>query len=53
MTDKTYEIPRNWQCDEYQRALLSMVYKFFDKKTGSGVLATRKARVSVNELAEE
>ena len=32
--------------DGYQRALASMVYKFFDKKTGS--------RISVNEqLAEE
>ena len=36
-----------------QRALLSMIYKFFDKETGSGVLATRKAEVSINELAEE
>ena len=31
-----------------------MVYKFFDKKKGSGVKAISKARVSVNEqLAEE
>ena len=26
-----------------------MVYKFFDKKTGSGAIATSKAGVSVNE----
>ena len=31
-----------------------MVYKFFDKKTASGAIATSKAGVSVNEqLAEE
>ena len=46
MTDKAYEIPWNCQYNGYQRALLSMVYKF-------RVLATRKAGVSVNELAEE
>ena len=26
-----------------------MVYKFFDKKTGSGAIATSKAGISVNE----
>ena len=37
---------RNCGYDGYQGALASMVYKFFDKKTGSGV--------SVNEqLAKE
>ena len=37
---------RNHGNDGYQRALASMVYKFFDKKTGSGI--------SVNDqLAEE
>ena len=44
--NRAYGIARNYQYDVYQRALVSMVYKFFDKKTGSGV--------SVNEqLAEE
>ena len=39
-------ITRNRKYDRYQRALTSMVYKFFDKKTVS--------RVSVNEnLAEK
>ena len=28
---------RNRGSDGYQRALASMVYKFFDKKTGSGI----------------
>ena len=46
MKDKAYEIARNRKYDGYQRALPSMVYKIFDKKTGSGV--------SVNEqLAAE
>ena len=40
--------------DGYKRALVSIVYKFFDKKTGLGAIATSKAGVSVNEqLTEE
>ena len=46
MKDRAYEIDRNRGYDGYQRALASMLYKFFDKKTGS--------RISVNEqLARE
>ena len=46
LKDRAYKIARNRGYDGYQRALASMVYKFFDKKTGSGI--------SVNEeLAEE
>ena len=46
LKDRAYEIARNRNYDGYQRALTSMVYKFFDKKTGSGI--------SVNEqLAEQ
>ena len=46
MKDRAFEIATNCNYDGYQRALASMVYKFFDKKTGSGV--------SVNgELEEE
>ena len=52
LKDRAYEIARNH--DEYQRALASMVYKFFDKKTGSGAITTSKLGISVNEqLAEE
>ena len=44
--DRAYEIARNRKYDGYQRALASMVYRFFDKKTWSGI--------SVNEqLAAE
>ena len=46
LKDRAYEIVRNRNCDGYQRALTSMVYNFFDKRTGCGV--------SINEqLAEE
>ena len=46
LKDGAYEITRNHGYDGYQRALASMGYTFFDKKTGSGA--------SVNEkLAEE
>ena len=46
LKDRAYEIATNHDYDEYQRALVSMVHNFFDKKTGSGI--------SVNEqLAEE
>ena len=46
MKDRAYKIARNRGYDGYQWALASMVYKFFDKKSGSGI--------SVNEqLAEE
>ena len=41
MKDGAYEIARNCGYDRYQRALASMVYKFFDKKTGSGAIGTR------------
>ena len=51
---RAYEIARNCRYDGYQRALASMVYMFFDKKTGSAVRVTSKAGISVNEkLAEE
>ena len=54
MKDRAYEIARNRGYDGYQRALASIVYKFFDKKTGSGAIATSKAGIYVNEqIAEE
>ena len=54
MKDRAYEIARNCRYDGYQRALASMVYRFFDKKTGSGTRVTSKVGIRVNEqLAEE
>ena len=37
LNNKAYEITRNRKYDGYQRGLESMVHKFFDKKTGSGI----------------
>ena len=37
LKDRAYEIAGNCKYDAYQRALASIVYKFFDKKTGLGV----------------
>ena len=52
--NRAYEIARNRGYDGYQRALASMVFKFFDQITGSGAIAKSKAWASVNEqLAEE
>ena len=46
MKDRAHEIPRNHKYDGCQRALASIVYMYFDKKTGLGI--------SVNkQLAEE
>ena len=44
--NRVYEIARNRNYDENQRALASIVYKFFDKKSGSGISANE-------QLAEE
>ena len=43
---RAYEIDKNCNYDENQGELASMVYKFFDKKAGSGEIATSKAGVS-------
>ena len=37
LKDRAFVIARNCRYDGYQRALASMVYKFSEKKTGSGV----------------
>ena len=42
MKDRTYEIARIRKYDGYQRELASMVHRFFDKKTGSGVSVNEK-----------
>ena len=42
MKDRAYEIARYCGYNGYQRALASMVYKFFDKKTGSGISVNEK-----------
>ena len=42
LKDKPYEIAGNRGYDGYQRALVSMVYKFFDKKTRSWISANEQ-----------
>ena len=39
---RTNGIARNCRYDKYQRALASMVYKFFDEKAGLGVSVNEK-----------
>ena len=36
LKDRAYEIAKNPKYDGYQRALTSMIYKFFDKKSRIG-----------------
>ena len=38
LLDKAFNIAKNLKYDGYQMSLVSMVYKFFDKKTAGGVL---------------
>ena len=40
LKDRPYEIGRARKYDGYRGALASMVYRFFDKKTGSGMSAS-------------
>ena len=46
LKDKFYEFAINTKYDGYQRRVASMVYKFFEKKTGSGASV-------IEELAQE
>ena len=45
LPDKAFDIAKDRKYDGYQRGLVSMVYKLFDKKTSGGTVN--------NELAEE
>ena len=40
LRDKAYDIASNPEYDGYQRGLASMVYKFFDKKSTGGGIAS-------------
>ena len=51
LRDKAFNIAKNLKYDGYQRALASMAYKFFDKKTlGSAI---KSENMSDQQLAEE
>ena len=41
LRDKTFNISKNPKHDGYQRKLTSIVYKFFDKKSGIVVLKVK------------
>ena len=49
LKNKAYEIANNLEDNGHKRGLASMVYKFFNKKTGSGV----KSIPQNEQLAEE
>ena len=50
LRDKAFNIAKNPKYDEYHRGLVSIVHKFFDKKTaGSGI----KSMPQNEQLAEE
>ena len=46
LKDRHYEITRPRKYDGYWGALASMVYRFFDKKTGSGMSVTTSWRIT-------
>ena len=46
LRDKGFNIAKNPKYDGYQRGLVSMVYKFFNKKsTGSGITNNNKQNI--------
>ena len=51
LRDKAFNIAKNSKYDEYQRRLVSMIYKFFDKNISGG--AIKNENISNNDLAEE
>ena len=49
LKDRAYDIARNHKYDGYERAFARMVYKFSERKTGSGLIVTSKIGVNINE----
>ena len=52
LRDKAFNIAKNLKCDRYQRGLVSMVYKFFDKKSASSGLANNEVKQNL-QVAEK
>ena len=50
LSDKAFNIAKNPKYDEYQPGLTSMVYKYFDKKSGSGI---KNENMTGRQLAKE
>ena len=53
MQNRAYEIARNCKYNGYQRALASMVNKFFDKKPGSGISGNEKPEELHKQVLKE
>ena len=53
LRDKAFNIAKNRRCDGYQRGVVSMVYKFFDKTSASGSGITNNEIKQNLQLAEE
>ena len=51
LLDKAFSITKNLKYDRYLHGVASMVYRFFDKKTSSGVIENEN--MSNKKLAEE
>ena len=51
LRDKAFKIAKNPKYDRYQRALASMFYKFFDKKTSGSSI--KNENISNKESAED
>ena len=47
LRDKAFKIASDQKCDEYQRGLASMVYKFFDKKSSGSGLPSNKENIQL------
>ena len=53
LRDEGFDIAENPKYDAYQRSFISMVYKFFDKKSaGSGVTALANKSTFNNEIKQ-
>ena len=48
LRDKAFNIAKNSKYGGYQRDLVSMVYKFFDKKTSGSGITTRANKSAFN-----
>ena len=53
MKDRAYEIVITRKYDGHQRGLASTVYKFFDKKIGSGIGANADFHKSVTKKTQK
>ena len=57
LKDRAYEIGRNCNYDAYQKALASTVYRFFDKKSETGISVNeqlgKKLHKSVTKNSKE